>query len=267
MRKALCLSWLLVGSSAFAAQSTFDADQNIWTLNNGAIQAAFQLTSTGNFITLYISSLQSGDVWGSSPGQLSSLIHLQAGSNTFDAHRQYRLTDHYTEATTPSGVRQYIVLQDLSGAAQITVILEAYDNQPVLRYTRRYRNLTGAPVFLTSVDMLPFTFADNGSRYTAFRVNQWSVLGLPSNFETAQSALDPDGAAVEVYSGAHGQQCGWLAVRDANLRGLFAGWEFDGRTKTTVLQQGSQGYLQFNSSILDLNHAVAPMDDFQTPWG
>ncbi len=268
MRKttlARVVVWLLSATALFGAKSTFDSNLTKWTLDNGLVQATFRLTPEGNFVTYSISNLASGDTWSPSANLPSSLIHLQAGSDVFDAKRQFLLLDQYTEALTPSGVRQYIVLQDVNGAAQITVNLDVYDNQPVLHFGVSYRNLTAAPVFVTSADMLPLTFADNGLHYTTFSVNQWSVEGKPSDFEQTQTALDQAGTPVVVYSGAHGQQCGWLAVRDNNLRGLFAGWEFDGRTKTTVLQQASTGYLQFSASVLDLNHPVAPMETFQVP--
>ena len=256
---------LLCLTTAFGSQSIFDASTNKWTVNNGAIQAVFRYTPEGNFVMLSISDLGNGDTWTPSSSQATSLIRLQAGNDVFDARRQFVLLDQYTENLTPSGVRQYIVLQDSNGVAQITVNLDLYDNQPALRYGVRYRNLTAAPVFVTTADMAPFTFADNGLHYSAFRVNQWSVAGLPSDFEQTQSVLAATGEPVSVYSGAHGQQCGWLAIRDTNMRGLFAGWEFDGRTKATVLQQSAPGYLQFSASVLDLNHPVAPMADFQVP--
>ena len=68
-----------------------------------------------------------------------------------------------------------------------------------------------------------------GKRYTAFRVNQWSVVSKPEDFQPLQNLLDTSGAGIEVYSGSDGQQCGWLALRDSDQRGLFTGWEFDGR--------------------------------------
>ena len=138
--------------------------------------------------------------------------------------------------------------------AQITVIFEMYNNNPVLRYSLKYKNLTGATTHITFINMVPWTFDDSGKRFTAFRVNQWSVLSKPEDFQPLQTLLDTAGTAVEVYSGADGQQCGWMALRDSDQRGLFTGWEFDGRTKTTVRQDGSKGYVQFNSTILDLNH-------------
>src|SRR5262249_29698620 len=157
----------------------------------------------------------------------------------------YTLLNQTVQAiTSPSGVRQSIILLDTKGAAQITVVLEMYDDQPVLRYNLRYRNLTSTTVAVNGVNMLPWTFDDLGKRYTAMRVNQWSVAPKQGDFEPLQTVLDLDGTAVEVFSGAHGQQCGWLAVRDSEMRGLFAGWEFDGRTKTTVRQASSQGTLQ-----------------------
>jgi len=128
-------------------------------------------------------------------------------------------------------------------------------------------DLTGVPAYVGLIDMLPWAFDDGAGQYTALRVNQWSVVGVPANFEAVQSDLAPDGTPVTVDSGAHGQQCGWLAVRDANNRGLFAGWEFDGRAEAAVQQQASQGILQFSSTVNGLNHPVASMDSFETPHG
>jgi alpha-galactosidase len=162
-------------------------------------------------------------------------------------------------------VKQFIVLQDLAGRARITVAFELYDDYPVLRYSLKYTNLTGAPTHITWINMTPWTFADRGKRFIAFRVSQWSVAAKPEDFQTTQSLLDTNGTEVEVYSGADGQQCGWLAVRDSDQNGLFTGWEFDGRTKTTVRHLASKNYLQFNSTVLDLNHPVDTAADFVTP--
>ena len=267
MRKTVILLWMtVVAPLSFGAQSIFDPSQNTWTIGNGWMRAVFQLTPDGYFLTRQISDLQSGDQWTPSPNRPTSPVRLQAGTDVFDAQRPFLLLDQYTQSVTPSGVRQYIVLQDLAGAAQITVILEVYDNQPVLRYSLRYRNLTSSQVYISWINMLPWTFDDAGQPYTAFRVNQWSVDSTPGDFEPLQTVLDPSGTPVEVDSGAGGQQCGWLALRDPNMRGLFAGWEFDGRVKTTVRQVGSPGYVQFSSTVLDLNHPVPPVGDFQTPY-
>jgi alpha-galactosidase len=96
-------------------------------------------------------------------------------------------------------------------------------------------------------------------------VNQWLIDERPADFETLQTVLDTAGTPVLLTSGAKGQQCGWLAVRDGQLRGLFAGWEFDGRTKASVRHEGTDGHLELAASILDLNHPVEPGQEFSMP--
>ena len=267
MRNAVILLWMAVAAPlVFGAQSIFDPSQNIWTIDNGWIHAVFQLSPDEYFLIRQISDLQSGDQWTPAPNQPTSPVWLQVGTDVFNAQRPFLLLDQYSQILNHSGQRQYIVLQDLNSGAQITVILEVYDNQPVLRYSLVYRNPTASQVYVSWINMLPWTFDGARQRYTAFRVNQWSVDSKPGDFEPLETVLDPSGASVEVYSGAGAQQCGWLALRDSNMRGLFAGWEFDGRVKTTVSQAGSPGYVQFSSTVLDLNHPVPQFGDFQTPY-
>ena len=268
MRSAIILLGVSLGiSAAFGAQTTFDPGQRTWTLGNGWIQAVFQLTPEGFFRAQSLVDFTIGDQWTASVSQPSSPIHIVAGADVFDANRTFTLADHYTQTLdSPAGIRQYIVLDDVAGAARIVVLLELYDGQPVMRYRVWYRNQTAAPVYLTSVDMVPWAFNAYNQRYSTLRVNQWSVGSVPTNFEQAESVLDTAGTPVAVNSGAHGTDCGWLAVRDGFSRGLFAGWEFDGRAKSTVAQFGAENYLQFSSTITHLNHPVQPLDYFQTPY-
>jgi alpha-galactosidase len=263
----LILGVSLAIPACFGAQASFDPNQKIWTLSNGSTQAVFQLTSEDFFRMQSLADSTLGDEWDASLAQPSSPIHLVAGTDVFDTNRRFALNDQYTETlTSPTGVRQYIVLDDFNRAGQITVVLEIYDNEPVLRYRVWYRNQTPAPVYLTSVDMAPWAFSAAGQRYTAFRVNQWSVGAVPANFEQTASVLDSGGMPFSVYSGAHATNCGWLAIRDGSMRGLFAGWEFDGRATSTVAQFGTQDYLQFSSTVQQLNHLVQPMEVFQAPY-
>lgn len=266
MNKATVLLWIALSAPlSFGAQSIFDPQQNTWTLTNGWVYAVFQLTPEGYFLAQGISDLNSGDRWTASANQPSTPVRLEAGSELYDAQRQYVLLGQSVQSETPSGVRQTIVLEDLKGIAQFTLVFHVYDNQPVLRYSLTYRNLTASTVYVSSINLLPWTFDSVGKLYTAMRVNQWSVGSLPEDFEPLQAVLDTGGSAFEVYSGAHGEQCGWLALRDSDTRGLFAGWEFDGRTKTTVRQVGTNGYVEFSAAVLDLNHPVAPATDFAMP--
>src|SRR5580765_8298609 len=144
MRRAL-LVVLLCCSTKVAhgrTQSNFDPERNTWDLSNGLIRASFQLTAEGFFLTQQISDLQSGDQWTASPSRPASLIRLQADNDLFDAQTKYFLITHYAESVNPGGVRQFIVLQDVNGRAQITVILAMFDDHPVLRYSLKYKNLT-----------------------------------------------------------------------------------------------------------------------------
>ena len=262
--RGLC-AYLLAVVSTFAAQSIFDPQQNQWTLNNGWIRATFRLTPEGYFLTQEIADVQSGDRWTASPNRPTSTVRLQADADLFSASTPFQLLGQYAQTIVPAGVRQFIVLQDLKNRAQITVVFEMYDNQPILRYSLKYKNLMPAMTHINWINMVPWTFDDLGKRYTAFRVSQWTVASRPEDFQPSQTLLDTAGAAVEVNSGADGQQCSWIALRDSEQRGLFAGWEFDGRTKTTVRQLASKGYVQFDSTVLDLNHPVEPRAEFQVP--
>jgi alpha-galactosidase len=260
------LSITLLASLALCrTQADFDSNRNTWTLSNDLIRASFQLTAEGFFLTQQISDLQSGDQWTAPSNRPTSPVRLQADTDLFDAQTRFSLITQYAQSVNPAGVRQFIVLRDVNGRAQITVILDLFDDHPVLRYSLKYKNLTQTTTHINSINMVPWTFDDQGKRYTAFRINQWSVITKPQDFEPLQSLLDIAGTTVQVFSGAGGQQCGWLALRDSEQRGLFTGWEFDGRSKTTVRQDASKGIVQFNSTVLDLHHPVRSNGEFQVP--
>jgi alpha-galactosidase len=248
-----------------AAQSTFDAQANRWTIAGNQAGVTLRLTENGAFIAESLHDAQTGDRWHAF-GERSALIRLQAGNEVYGADRMYELVDHSAALINATqGVRQTIILQDLQKTAQFTILVDIYDDQPVVRYRVRYRNLTGSTTYVSSVNMLPWAFTDWHRKYTALRVNQWSTDTRLEDFETIQSVLDASGAPVQLTSGAHGQQCGWLAVRDGEMRGLFAGWEFDGRTKASVRHAASDGYIEFSATILDLHHPVEPGAEFVTP--
>ena len=141
--RGICLGLLLPIVSCYgASQAIFAPDLNQWTLTNGLIRAVFQLTPEGYFLTSEISDLQSGDHWTASAKRPTSPVRLQADADLFDANTPFQFVSQSTQSiTAPAGTRQYIVLQDLNHAAQITVIFEIYDNQPILRYSLRYKNL------------------------------------------------------------------------------------------------------------------------------
>ena len=267
MRKALivCLWISLSAPVHFGAQSLFDAQQRTWVLTNGWVRTVLQLTPEGYFQAMSLSDLRSGDHWAASPTRPMTLIHLQIGNDLFDAQRQYDLVKHYTEAINPAGMRQVIVLQDLNRTAQIRMMLDLYDEQPVLRYRVAYQNLTGNTTYVNSVNMQPWAFAGAGKQFTSMHVNQWSVNVLPEDFAPVEAEIATDGIGTGIYAGAAGRHCGWLALRDRESRGLFAGWEFDGRSWTTVQHLDGGETLQLSSSILELHHPVEPSESFTVP--
>lgn len=246
-------------------QFRFDAEQRLWTLNNGVVEAAFQLTPAGAFEFRRLSDVRSQEVWAPPEGVASSPIRLVVDGVAWDARTPFRLVSQSARAIARNGYRQTIVLRDVLGAGQVTLELELYENQPVLRYRVRFRNLRPFTARVTLADMLPWSFAELGQTYRHFRVNQWVRGGTLGNFETLTGTLNPAGNAVTVNSGAYGQHCGWLALRDASDRGLFAGWEFDGRATATLRHVRAQGLVQLAATIQELNRWLGLNQDFQVP--
>ena len=262
MRSVLALLWVVsVAKAAFQ----FDPEQNRWRLDNGRIEAVFQLTPAGAFQLQHLTDLSSKDTWTAPEGSPSSPVRFQVGSHWYDAQTPFRLLSQGVQRIPGPGYRQTIVLEDLEGEGQVRIELEMYENQPVLRYSVRFKNLRPTTVYVRGADMLPWNLEGDGKVYLTFRVTQWVVTSSSGVFQPVQNTLKPDGTPVAALSGAHGQYCGWLAVRDEARRGLFAGWEFDGRARTTVSHLGNESRLKFGSQVLALNHPVEAGDEFQVP--
>jgi hypothetical protein len=262
----------LIGIAALAGighaaqpQATFEPSSRHWTLDNKWIHAEFYLSEEGYFRSNGLTDLKTGDKWLPQSGRPTSVVRFEVDDVWWDQEMPFELVSQATESIKPAGLRQIIVLRDILQRGELTLHLEEFDNQPVLRYAIQFRNLTAGPVHVKLGNMLSWTFADQAKRYTAFRVNQWSLLNKPANFETISSVVDATGRLTEVYSGSHGDQCGWLALRDTSNRGLFAGWEFDGRARATVKHMAADGYVQLASNIVDLYHPVAPGEVFVMP--
>jgi hypothetical protein len=262
---ALFLAPALLAVSAAQAQFRFDAEQVRWQLNNGRSEAVFQLTPTGTFEFQRFTSLGTGDSWSAPAGIRSSPVRLRVDNRWYRAQTPYRLLSQFVEEPPRGGTRQVIVLEDLPATAQLRIELEMYPDQPVLRSSVRFKNLLPSSVSVRVADMLPWNLAGPGETYLAFRVTQWLATWDPGQFQPVQTTLKPGGPAVSVPSGAGQRYCGWLAVRDDALSGLFFGWEFDGRANTTVSHIGAGNYLKLSSQVLDLNHPLQPNEEFQVP--
>jgi hypothetical protein len=261
----LATALLLVAPAASAEFSfVYDPGPRQWTLGNGLVEAVFQLTPGGYFQFRRFKLLRNGDTWAAPENGPVSPIQLQVGSSYFDANTVFSLISQSAQEIPREGYRETIVLEDAEGLGRIRVELEMYANQPVLRSSISFQNKQAVPVIVTNADMLPLLLADAGQTYQSFRVNQFAGGGVVANFEFFAETLSRDNLVV-IDSGAYATQCAWLALRDQNNRGLFAGWEFDGRAWTTVQHAPDEGLLRLSSVIESLNRPLNPGEEFAVP--
>lgn len=270
MRKRIWQFGVLVASLVLFSplaqpKSAFDADLQQWTLSSDRLTAVFQLTSEGNFTLERLSDTLTGDQWRRAQDRMTAPFEIQAGGDAYDSSTSFHLIDQSSQAIVKRGYRQTIRLQDSQNRALITVVLEVYDGQPVLRYQVRFRNLQGAAVKVRQANFLPWSFDGGGGDYRVFRVKQWAWNPVPVNFESFESIVNPTQPMEDMLTGAYGQYCTWLTMRDGNDRGLFAGWEFDGRATARVDSVPGAGVVRMSGSISDLDHRLAPNQEFPLP--
>ncbi|MBL8229908.1 MAG: alpha-galactosidase [Bryobacterales bacterium] len=251
-----------VVSAQFRFQHT---PENHWLLSNGWIEAEFQFTDRNTFEFVSLKNQKNGDTWKAHPGIASSPIRFASESEAVDAYIPLRFVQESTEAIDRRGMRQNLVFDELGGGFRIFLALELYENQPVLRYSVKVRNLLDQPRRIRMADMLSWNFQEPANQFRLLRVNQWSVLPPLKNFEPKEVILGGDFAREYVRSGAGAADCTWIAVRDRNDRGLVAGWEFDGRSEASARYRAQDGRLQLAAFVEDLNRYVVPGQDFQVP--
>ncbi len=262
---AACL--LLPAMSQAEFRFAFDPDENRWQLSNGVIEANFQLGSDGTFQFQSLRGLTGQGTWNKADGNAASLIRLTVNRNVYNGRSRYRLVRQLTQPVERRGLRQSIVLIDENARLQFTLELTMYENQPVLEHRLLLHNLQPGTVYIQALDLLPWSFADELETFRTFRVNQWAVAPVAQNFEPFQDILDPDGPPVEVQAGSRGSHCSWFAVSDHLNRGLFAGWEFDGRADASIRHEGSTNALRLSAYITSMNHPLAEEGDVTLPAG
>ncbi|MEO8126036.1 MAG: glycoside hydrolase family 36 protein [Bryobacteraceae bacterium] len=253
----------------FAARAdfrfAFDADANQWQLSNGVIAADFQLAPDGTFQFQSLSGLMGQGVWNKANGTSASLIRFTAGGKVYNGESRYRLVRQFTTPVERKGLRQSIVLIDEGARLQITVELTMYESQPVVEHRLSLRNLQPGTVYVQSLDLLPWSFADEMETFRTFRVNQWAVAPVPQNFESFQDILDSGGPPITVQAGSRGVHCAWFAVADHTNRGLFAGLEFDGRADATIQQDAESNALRLSAYITEMNHPLVEEGELTLP--
>jgi hypothetical protein len=266
------LSYWILGlfSTAVLARADFnfsyDSDAQRWDLSNGVIHAAFQLGSDGTFQIKGLDSIATGTSWVPADSHPASPIHFRLGSTNYDAHTAFKLVKQYVEKPNPSVQRQVIHLQDAGKSVTVRLEFDLYDGQPVIRHYVSVTNTLLRTVDVRLADMMPYSFGiADATSLRLWRVAQWAILPQPEDFQANQVTLNPAGNAVTLVTGARGTYCAWMALRDQNDHGLFAGWEFDGQTQASARYYAANGYLQLAASITDIYHPLKPGETFQTP--
>lgn len=241
----------------------FDPSQNLWQLDNGVVVAVFQLSGAGQF-QMKSAGLMNSVAWTAPPNQSCSPISFALDGQVFDASTQYSLIEQHTLTTSRGGYRQVIVLGDSKNRAKVELNIDLFPSQQVIRFRTIVTNITGDNSLVTASDMMPLVFADPGSAVNSFRVDQWTVAPKILDFQSSQTLLKPGAVPVAVQSGAHGSQVSWVALRDAKNHGLFAGWEFNGRSAAWVAQAASRS-IQFSAPVDSINHPLAPGQSYYGP--
>lgn len=262
----LTLTLFLAGTAIAQVDVNFDRKTQRWTLSNSRLETVFELSFDGQFRCLGLRDLQSQTGWQSPDWLPSSPISIGTTAGRFDTSTLFTLTRQFARDVPRGGKRLTIALEDVLGRGTVRIDLELYRDQPVLRYRTRFTNWLARRIWVRSADMLPWSFADNGSTFRSFHVNQWVRAGEWGNFDPIEEDVSTEGDAPEIQSGAHGQHCAWLVVSDSRQQGLFAGWEFDGRANASVRHFGPASYLSLSSQILRLNHPVDQNEEFAVPW-
>ena len=204
-------------------------------------------------------------LWQAPAQHVSSPIRFAIDGRLFNADTHYALVEQHTEITPRKGFRQVITLQDMDGLTRITLHLEMFDAQPVLRIRTLVTNLSPDTVNITLSDMLPLSFSGAGAPFNGFRVNQWSVVPRDLDFQSSQVALRPTGVPLTIDSGAHGLQASWVSIRDAKNHGLLAGWEFNGRSAAHVAYRAADSTVQFSAPVDGIHHPVPSGTTYSTP--
>jgi len=264
------LIFAVLGAAAGAAQTpdfqfSFDPAQLRWDLSNGVVHSAFQLDSAGRFGLIQIDHLQNGVVWKAQLNQMASPMSVKLNANAYNASTMYKLLGQHVESPNANAQRQVIVLEDLNGTATVRLDLEMYANQPVLRYWTSVTNLGLRKAFVDMADLTPFSFAADAQTLRLWRVAQWSVAPKVEDFQTTQITLAPDGTPTTLLTGSDGNYCTWMALRDENNRGLFAGWEFDGQAQASARYSASDGTVRLATAMQSLHHPLAAGATFQVP--
>jgi alpha-galactosidase len=261
----LLVALAVLAAPAVAAEFSFkfDAEHPRWDVSNGLVRASFSLTERKTFELAGFVDLTNSREWKPPAGTPVSPINFRFDRTVYNSATTFELVKHSVERPNEKHAQQIIVLKDTQDTVRVRLEINLYAGHPVIRQNITVTNLRGKTVFARAADMLPYDFAAQDISYRLFRVNQWAIVPTSRQFEISNIALRPD-VRVPILSGARGERVTWLAMRDGNANGLFAGWEFDGRCEASV-RLSSVGTVQIKAPVSELYHPVGAGEKFEIP--
>jgi alpha-galactosidase len=262
--RLIALILLLFPSLFAASRSYYDRDSRSWVLKNANVEARFQLTPEGNFQFLHIRAPGQEPFWRSRPDNPSCPIRIVTTEANYGCWTSYRLISHSIRPLPNGGHRQTIVLDDLDATARFTVAFDLHQNHPIIRQSIRLRSLRPFVARVTDADLLPLTLDDHGGPFETLRVNQWVHGGHTANFDLLERPL-PANTEIGAYAGAAGEHCSWIVIRGEGQHGLFAGWEFNGRSFGKFIHEPARGVVDLQIPILGAGPDLGPSLDFTLP--
>jgi hypothetical protein len=233
-----------------------------WLVANGVVEAEYRYRAATRLFTFERLKL-AGDVWAPPADSPVSPIRVRLDSSEIDAPTPVTILGSAEETIDREGKRLRILLRTADGLTDLALDIETFPGQPVVRHSVSV-SPRSAPRNVRAADMLPFEFEGARGPYRAFRVNQWAVIPREVNFEPLENELTGDTRTINVRSGSGQLHCGWLAVRDANNRGLFFGWEFNGQTNASISHRDDQ-VLAVSAQVAALYRKVVPGETFRVP--
>src|SRR6266404_137072 len=220
---------------------SFDSNTLTWTLANSKIQVKTRLAGQGQGAALQIVSVTAADggVWQPRTGDTVSPVNMVIGNSPIGDATGWDSVDTRADSSTSGGVRQRTTLVQENTGLQVVVVLEVHPGQPVVHSWLEVTNLGRSTFNIGQADFLRWRFAAAGPSLDAFAVNQYRS-NAPFMFDLTDAKLATTPQGFRVFSGAHADQCSWMALRDTNRHGLVMGWEYDGRAHVTATPSDTQ---------------------------
>jgi alpha-galactosidase len=243
-----------------AVSITYDPVTSRWELANDEFRAIYEMSGGGRF---GLREMRSGDtVWTAAGAHTSFSFGIDG--RFYSGETPLRLVGSSQEEIGRDGRRLTIVFSDLPGLVEIRVDLEIHEHHPMIRQRVAVRHWGPGEAHVNYVDLLPYQLATEAGTLTVAYVNQWNP-GNPDSFRLQETPLRAGGPPVMLGTGASARDIAWLALRDEQRNGLFAGLEFDGRAQVLVDRSRPDGSLGLSAVLLGIYHPVPPSQWFTMP--